>query len=69
MSTDPRLARAEQACAGLLIHGPAALERAEQASAVLFGGEITGLSAAEIQDIFAEVPSSEVSKYSLEGKA
>lgn len=50
-----------------MIHGPSAQERAEQASGVLFGGEITGLSAAEIQDIFAEVPSSELPKQLLEG--
>jgi tyrosyl-tRNA synthetase len=39
------------------LHGQTALEKAEQASQALFGGEISGLSAAEIQDIFAEVPS------------
>ncbi|HEX9019262.1 MAG TPA: tyrosine--tRNA ligase [Anaerolineaceae bacterium] len=50
-----------------LVHGPSALERAEQASQALFGGDITGLSGDEIQDIFAEVPSSELAKTSLEG--
>jgi tyrosyl-tRNA synthetase len=51
-----------------LLHGPTALERAEQASQALFGGDITGLTGEDIQDIFAEVPSSELPKSSLEGK-
>jgi tyrosyl-tRNA synthetase len=50
-----------------LVHGPSALGRAEQASQALFGGDITGLSGADVQDIFAEVPSSELSKSALEG--
>jgi tyrosyl-tRNA synthetase len=44
------------------VHGPTALERAEQAAKVLFGGEIQGLSAADISEIFADVPSSEIAK-------
>jgi tyrosyl-tRNA synthetase len=50
-----------------MVHGPEALERARQASQVLFGGELRGLSAAEIEDIFAEVPSIEMPKNQLEG--
>jgi tyrosyl-tRNA synthetase len=34
----------------------------------LFGGDITGLGAADIADIFADVPSSQVSKAELEGE-
>jgi tyrosyl-tRNA synthetase len=49
-----------------MIHGDTALAKAEQASAVLFGGEMTGLEARDIQDIFAEVPSSELPKHNLE---
>jgi tyrosyl-tRNA synthetase len=52
-----------------LVHGQTALERAEQASQALFGGEIGGLSAEDIQDIFAEVPSSDLPKAQLEGQA
>ena len=37
-----------------------ALERAQQASQVLFGGEISGLSAADIEEIFVDVPSSDL---------
>ncbi|HVN53409.1 MAG TPA: tyrosine--tRNA ligase [Anaerolineaceae bacterium] len=43
-----------------MIHDETALARSEQASSVLFGGEISGLSAADIADIFADVPSSQV---------
>jgi len=34
---------------------------------VLFGGEISGLSAGEIEDIFSDVPSSVLAKDSLSG--
>jgi tyrosyl-tRNA synthetase len=51
----------------LLVHGETALARAEQASQALFGGEISGLSAAEISDIFSDVPSFEMPKNALEG--
>ncbi len=40
---------------------------AEQASQVLFGGEITGLSVGEIADIFADVPSNEIPRSRFEG--
>ena len=43
-----------------MVHGETALAKAEQASQALFGGDITGLDAADIEDIFAEVPSSQV---------
>ncbi len=50
-----------------MTHGETALAKAEQASQVLFGGEIAGLSAGEIGDIFADVPSSEIPRARLEG--
>lgn len=50
-----------------LVHGQTALEKSLQASQALFGGDISGLSAEEIQDIFAEVPSSQLAKSQLEG--
>jgi tyrosyl-tRNA synthetase len=49
-----------------LVHGASRLARAEEASQVLFGGEISGLSAAEIADIFADVPSCELPAANLE---
>lgn len=48
-----------------MVHGETALARAEQASQALFGGDIAGLDAADIEDIFAEVPSSELAKDAL----
>ena len=48
------------------IHGPTALAKVQQASQVLFGGDLDGLSADDIADIFAEVPSSEMVKAELD---
>lgn len=50
-----------------LVHGEDALQRARQASRVLFGGEMTGLSAREVLDIFAHVPSSALDRGQFEG--
>lgn len=49
-----------------MVHGPTALAKAEQASEVLFGGELSGLDALEIADIFTDVPSSELPRAALE---
>jgi len=51
-----------------MVHGEDALVRAERASMVLFGGEITDVSAREIAEIFEDVPSTEVAKAELEGE-
>jgi tyrosyl-tRNA synthetase len=48
-----------------MVHGETALAKAEHASQVLFGGELAGLGAADIAEIFAHVPSSEVAKSAL----
>lgn len=40
-----------------LVHGEESLREAEQASAVLFGKEISGFSAQDVREIFADVPS------------
>lgn len=50
------------------VHGPTALARAEQATQALFGGDISSLDAADIADVFAEVPASELPKSQLEGE-
>jgi tyrosyl-tRNA synthetase len=50
-----------------MVHDETALQKAEQATQVLFGGEIAGLSAGEVADIFADVPSGEVSREKLQG--
>jgi tyrosyl-tRNA synthetase len=49
------------------VHGDEALAQAENASQALFGGALAGLSAAEIEDIFADVPAGEIAKSELEG--
>ena len=45
-----------------IMHGDTELQKAVRASEVLFGKEISGLSLAEILDIFADVPSTEMEK-------
>jgi tyrosyl-tRNA synthetase len=50
-----------------MVHGETALANAEQASRVLFGGDLEGLDAADIEDIFADVPSSQVTGSDLAG--
>lgn len=50
-----------------LVHGPQGLARAQQASEVLFGREIAGLSEAEVNEIFADVPSAVVPRDTLSG--
>jgi tyrosyl-tRNA synthetase len=49
-----------------LMHGQTGLAAAENASQALFGGDVTGLSAAEIEDIFADVPSIEMPRHNFE---
>ncbi len=50
-----------------LVHGETALANVKQASNALFGGDIVGLPASDIQDIFADVPSITVNKADFEG--
>ncbi|HIP73222.1 MAG TPA: tyrosine--tRNA ligase [Anaerolineae bacterium] len=50
-----------------MIHGQTAVTKAEKAARVLFGGDLEGLSAADIAEIFADVPSSQIAKTELEG--
>ena len=51
-----------------LVHGEDGLARAERATAVLFGGRpVRDLTAAELLDVFADVPSTVISRARLEG--
>lgn len=71
VQTQPEQREAQMRLAQVMtetVHGSTALQRAEQASQVLFGGDVAGLSADEIQDIFADVPSSELKKENLVGR-
>jgi tyrosyl-tRNA synthetase len=68
--TEPETRKAQKELARhvtALVHGETELEKAVRASEVLFGKEISGLSVAEILDIFADVPSTEIDKSKLEG--
>lgn len=51
------------------VHGADGLDRAESASKVLFGGSLAGLGAADIAEIFADVPSTVVARSALEDGA
>lgn len=51
------------------VHGEAGLETARKASAVLFGGTLDGLTAAELEAIAADVPSAELPAGEVLGKS
>lgn len=50
-----------------LVHGETALARAEEAAQALFGGVLASLSAADVRDIFDEVPSTLLPRQELTG--
>lgn len=50
-----------------LIHGEEGLRAAQKATAIFFGEAITGLDDAQLAGIFADVPSAELPRSSLEG--
>jgi len=51
-----------------LVHGPAGLTMAERATEIFFGAEIGDLSEAQLQGIFADVPSKELPRERLTGE-
>ena len=51
-----------------MVHGETALSRAERASRILFGEEIKDVTAQEIEEIFGDVPSTEVGEGELTGE-
>ena len=51
-----------------MLHGEMELAKAERASAVLFGEEISELQPADVLDIFADVPSVEIARPRLDGE-
>jgi tyrosyl-tRNA synthetase len=72
LSENPGAREAQKALAASVterVHGAAGLARAEQATAALFGGALDGLSAAEVEDIFSDVPSSACPVSALAGAA
>lgn len=58
-------ALADELCT--LIHGEAATEDAKRSAAVLFGGSLEGLTEVQLGEIFADVPSSEMSAAAVRG--
>ena len=48
-----------------MVHGAAALAKAEQATAALFGGDLSGLDATTVSEIFSDVPSTLLSQARL----
>jgi len=70
VQTQPEQREAQRTLARIMtamVHDETALAKAMQASQALFGGDIAGLSADEIGDIFSDVPSSQIAKAALEG--
>jgi tyrosyl-tRNA synthetase len=51
-----------------IVHGETALSRAEQATQVLFGGSLEGLTGSDIEEIFSDVQSTQVSRSDFEGE-
>lgn len=49
------------------VHGESALDRAEGATRVLFGGSMEGLAGADVEEIFSDVPTAEQSLERLQG--
>ncbi len=50
------------------VHGETGLAKALQATDALFGGDLSGLSAGDIADVFGDVPSSEIGTEELAGE-
>lgn len=50
------------------LHGESGLAAAQRATEALFSGDIEGLGAQEIADVFADVPSSEMASHELDGE-
>jgi tyrosyl-tRNA synthetase len=49
------------------VHGEGALAAAQRASDALFGGDLHGLSADQIAEVFADVPSAQLARAELSG--
>ncbi|MGH1365196.1 MAG: tyrosine--tRNA ligase [Calditrichia bacterium] len=51
-----------------IVHGQEGVDKAQNASKVLFGGAIEGLKADDVADIFQDVPSIKISRSEFEGE-
>jgi tyrosyl-tRNA synthetase len=71
MSTAPERREAQKRLARevtLAVHGETGLARAEKATRILFGEEIAGMEPSEIEEVFSDVPSSELPASALSGE-
>ena len=71
LESEPHARAAQRALADDVtrrLHGEDGLAKARAATQALFGGDVSGLGADEVADVFADVPSSEVSKEALGGE-
>jgi len=71
VETEPHARVAQRALAEDVtrrVHGETGVTKAAAATKALFGGDVTGLGAAEIADVFADVPSSELAREVLGGE-
>ena len=71
LKAEPQARAAQRALADDVtrrLHGEAGVTKAQEATRALFGGGVEGLSADDVADIFAEVPSSEIAKQKLAGE-
>jgi tyrosyl-tRNA synthetase len=70
LATEPQMRAAQKALATHVtarLHGETGLAAAQRASAALFGGDVAGLGADDIADVFADVPSSDIAGEALAG--
>jgi tyrosyl-tRNA synthetase len=71
LASEPQARAAQRALADDVtrrLHGETGLSRARAATQALFGGDVAGLGADEIADVFADVPSSKVTRDDLGGE-
>ena len=71
VETEPQARAAQRALADDVtrrLHGETGVLKAQQATRALFGGDVGGLGAGDVADIFVEVPSSEIAKEKLDGE-
>ena len=70
VTSEPQKREAQRALARTvteMVHGGDGVNAAQRATEVLFGGEIEGFSAAELMDIFTDVPSTEMQREDFQG--
>ena len=70
VSSEPHKREAQRALAQAvteMVHGPQGVTTAQRATDVLFGGDMEGIPASQLLDIFSDVPSKKIAQASLQG--